>query len=221
MGPWPGTNAVSSPIGQSFVVIERISCCWSPRGKSQRPTEPLNSTSPTSARFERPANDAVLRPVLAQLLDPEAVVLVRAFDRNAKLLGENAGTAAMVDVAVGQQDFLDRDARLRGRRLEPRQVAARVDERAAHRRGAPQQGAILLQRRHRDYRGLERRLCFAHFQGSVADRGSSVAVAGGSPFIEAATASACRSTRSRLPPASFDRSSSLQPRRISSANSNG
>ena len=40
-----------------------------------------------------------------------------------------------------------------GRGLEPRQVAAGIDEGAAHRRGAPQQGAILLQRRHRDDRG--------------------------------------------------------------------
>src|SRR5205085_11660728 len=49
IGPWPGTKAVSSPIGHSRVVIDRISCCWSPRGKSQRPTEPWNSTSPTVA----------------------------------------------------------------------------------------------------------------------------------------------------------------------------
>ena len=39
-------------VGQSFVVIEAISCAWSPRGKSQRPTDPLNSTSPTKASFD-------------------------------------------------------------------------------------------------------------------------------------------------------------------------
>ena len=44
-----------------------------------------------------------------------------------------------------------------------------------------------------------------HFQGSVADQGWSVAIAGGSFFIDAATASAWRITRSTLPPASLAR----------------
>src|SRR5438309_5078407 len=39
IGPWPGTKAVSSPIGHRRVVMDWISCCWSPWGKSQRPTE--------------------------------------------------------------------------------------------------------------------------------------------------------------------------------------
>ena len=108
----------------------------------------------------------------------------------------------MVDMAVGQQDLLDRDSGLRRRRLEPRQVAARIDERAAHRLGAPDQRAILLQRRHRNDRRAQRRL--AHFHGS-AGRGCEVAIAGGSFFIEAATASAWRITRSTLPPASLAR----------------
>src|SRR6185437_3007702 len=48
-GPCPGTKVTSSPSGQSFPVIERISSAPSPRGKSLRPTEPRNSTSPTKA----------------------------------------------------------------------------------------------------------------------------------------------------------------------------
>ena len=128
-----------------------------------------------------------LRAVLGQPLDPEAVVLVRAFDRHAKLFGEDAGRAAMVDMAVGQQDLLDRDAGLRRRRLEPRQIAAGIDEGAAHRRRAPQQGAILLQRRHRDDRRAQRR---ARSFGPAARE--QVASAGGSSFIDAATASARR-----------------------------
>ena len=62
----------------------------------------------------------------------------------------------MVDVAVGEQDLLDRHAGLGRRRLQPVEVAAGIDERAAHRLGAPQQGAILLQRGDRDDRRLER-----------------------------------------------------------------
>ena len=57
-----------------------------------------------------------LRAVLGEPVDPEAVVLVRPFDRDAELLGEDAGLAAMVDMAVGQQDLLDRHAGLLARR---------------------------------------------------------------------------------------------------------
>src|SRR5207302_928435 len=111
------------------------------------------------------AGNAVLGTVLGQPVDPVDVGLVRPLDWDAKLLGKYAGAAAMIDVAVRQQDLLDRHSRLRHRRLEPRQVAAGIDEGAAHRRGAPQQGAILLQRRHWNDRRSEGR--FAHFGGSA------------------------------------------------------
>ena len=55
-------------------------------------------------------------PSSASRVDPEAILFVRPFDRHAELLGENAGAAAMVDMAVGQQDLLDRHARLLRRR---------------------------------------------------------------------------------------------------------
>ncbi len=45
----PATNRTASPSGHSCVGIERISVAWSPRGKSVRPIEPWNSTSPTKA----------------------------------------------------------------------------------------------------------------------------------------------------------------------------
>src|SRR3546814_4143007 len=66
--------------------------------------------------------------------------------------------AAMIDMAVGEQDLLDRDAMMRGRRLQFRQIAAGIDEGALHRLGAPQQGAILLERGDGDDRGAERGL---------------------------------------------------------------
>src|SRR5205809_1093779 len=124
----------------------------------------------------------------------------------------------MVDMAVRKQDLLDRDSRLLSRGLQARQVGARVDEGAAHRRRAPQQGAILLQRRDGQDCRLERWV--VHFNGS-AGLGCSVAMLGGSSFIAAETCSAARMTRSTLPPASLARSWSDQPRRISSANSSG
>jgi hypothetical protein len=56
----------------------------------------------------------------------------------------------MIDMAVGQQDLLDRHPGLSSCSFQPGQIAARIDERCAHRRSAPEQGAILLQRRNRD-----------------------------------------------------------------------
>ena len=47
--PWPGTKVMSSPSGHSRLRIEFRSWSWLPRGKSVRPIEPRNSTSPTKA----------------------------------------------------------------------------------------------------------------------------------------------------------------------------
>ena len=69
-----------------------------------------------SGRFEGAADDAVSGAVLGEAVDPVTVGLVRAFDRNAELLGQQPSAAAMVDMAVGQQDLLDRDPGL----LQPR-----------------------------------------------------------------------------------------------------
>jgi hypothetical protein len=82
--------------------------------------------------FERLAGDAVARAVLGEPGDPEAVVLVRALDLHAQLVGEDPGRSAMVDMAVGEQDLLDRHARLpspppsagRGRRRDRRRRRA-------------------------------------------------------------------------------------------------
>ena len=67
----------------------------------------------------------------------------------------------MVDMAVGEQDLLDRHpvlaaAAFSRSRSPPGSVKAPL-----HRLGAPDQAAILLQRRHRDDRGLERRIVMA------------------------------------------------------------
>src|SRR3546814_9646549 len=54
------------------------------------------------------------------------------------IVGGRLRLAAMIDMAVGEQDLLDRDAMMRGRRLQFRQIAAGIDEGALHRLGAPQ-----------------------------------------------------------------------------------
>ena len=104
------------------------------------------------------AGDAILPAILFQTRDPEAVRLVRTLDRDAKLLGKRPRLAAMVDMAVGEDDLLDSSRRaVRRRRLQPRQIAAGIDERPLHRGGAPEQGAVLLKRSDGHDRGPERR----------------------------------------------------------------
>ena len=50
IGPWPGTKVTSSPRGQSFSTTDRTRAAGSLCGKSVRPTDPLNRTSPTCAK---------------------------------------------------------------------------------------------------------------------------------------------------------------------------
>ena len=74
----------------------------------------------------------------------------------------------MVDMAVGEQDLLDRHTFCAGRRLQPVEIAAGIGEGAPHRPGAPDQAAILLERRHRDDHGAKRRFGHCRRDGSAA-----------------------------------------------------
>ena len=111
-----------------------------------------------AVRFEHLAADAVIAAVILQPRDPEAVRLVRPFDRHAELVAEDLGRAAMVDMAVGEEDLLDLHLVLRRRRLQPVEVAAGIGEGALHRLGAPEEGGVLLERRDGHDDGLEGRL---------------------------------------------------------------
>src|SRR4051794_3024664 len=95
---------------------------------------------------------------------------MRSFDWNAEFFRENTGRAAMVDMTVGEEDFLDCDARLLGGRLEARQVAPGIDECAAHRLRAPDEAAVLLQWSDRNDRGFQRRLTHCAGASSTGDR---------------------------------------------------
>ena len=172
--------------------------------------------------LERPGLDPIPLTVLGQLRNPITVCLVRPLDQDPQLLGEHAGLPAMVDMPVGQQDLLDLYAGLPNRIAQLRQVAAGVHERPFIGRRAPDQRTVLLQRRNRDDRGTEGRESFGHVGHlAAAVTAGKVAIEDGTSFIERATASAPRMTRSTLPPASLARFGSDHPRRISSANRRG
>ncbi len=117
---------------------------------------------------------AVFRPVLVEPLQPEAVGLVRALDRHAQVVRQRLRLAGMIDMAVRQQDLLDLHAGLRDRGPDLRQVAAGIDHRRLHRRGAPQDRAVLLDRGDDDDGGAERRLGLCHISkiGAYEDSGN-------------------------------------------------
>lgn len=108
---------------------------------------------------EWPAGDAIF--AVTELVDPELVILLRPLDRYAQFFREDARAAAMVDMAMGDEQLFDRHALFGGSALEHVEIAARIYERAAHCFRTPQQGAVLLERRHREDNGLDRGL-FCH-----------------------------------------------------------
>lgn len=125
-----------------------------------------------AARFERHPAHAILATVLGEPVDPEPIGLVRSLDPDAELGGELAREAAMVDMAMGDQDLLDRDFVLLRRRAQPVEIAAGIDEGAAHRLRAPEQAAILLERRDRHDRHAHRGIGHGRQIEGVADGGN-------------------------------------------------
>ena len=69
-----------------------------------------------------------------------------ALDADAKRLGQFGGTASMVEMAMGEQDFLQVRPGFRQCRLDEIEVAARVYHRRTVGPFAHQQGTVLLKR---------------------------------------------------------------------------
>jgi len=99
--------------------------------------------------------EAVFRGLFRQGLDQEKVVLVRPFDRNAKVAGEVPGSRRVIEMAMRQQNLLDGHADLRRRLLDPFEVAARIAHGAAHVFVIPQKRAVLLERCDGENGGLQ------------------------------------------------------------------
>src|SRR3546814_14372545 len=57
-----------------------------------------------AVRLERPSGDSVTAPGIGQPLDPEAVRLMRAFDRHAQFFGKDSGRADMIDMAMDDEN---------------------------------------------------------------------------------------------------------------------
>lgn len=90
-------------------------------------------------------------------VDPVLVGGVRSLDRGAGALGHLGDPAGVIGVAVGDPDLLDGHALVAGDAQQLVDLAAGIDDRGLHRLGAPDQGAVLLQRRDRSHEGADRK----------------------------------------------------------------
>ena len=126
------------------------------------------------------ARKAVAAALFGQALQQEAVVLVGALNGHAMGPGEAGSAAGMVQMAVGQEHLLERNIMLRNGFLEKLQIAAGIDHRRLHGSGAPQERAVLPERRHRHDKGLERQIghVFRHKAGRGAPQRNSRAKGG-------------------------------------------
>src|SRR5262249_17609270 len=83
---------------------------------------------------------------LNDLLQQKRIGPVRAFDRYFELCLQAGGGADVIDMAVGQPDFLDRNTGFGNGALDVREVAAGIDDHGTLARLAPQHRAVLLKR---------------------------------------------------------------------------
>src|ERR1700730_4337185 len=112
--------------------------------------DPVALMKPAVRRKIAHACHAKPRAAHHYIVEQEFVGHVRAFDRHLERVAQLGGAADMIDMAVGQPDLLHSDVRLLDRGLNFRNVAAGVDHHGFPGGLAPDQGAVLLEQRHRD-----------------------------------------------------------------------
>jgi len=101
------------------------------------------------------ALDAVFRGLSFDALQERQVVLVRADDIDAELFLQFLGAAGVVQMTVGQPDFLDLQAVLLDYPDNDRDVATGIDDHPFLRIGIEENGAVLLEGGYRNDAGLE------------------------------------------------------------------
>ncbi len=90
------------------------------------------------------------------LVDPELVVLVRAFDGQSGAFAQIGRAATVIQVPVGDPDLLQRQPARAHQLDQPLGLGPGIDDRRLVGPGAPDQGAVLPKRRHRHDQGADR-----------------------------------------------------------------
>src|SRR5690606_33115031 len=85
--------------------------------------------------------------LLRQLIDPERIFALRAFERHAEALRELGRLSAVIDVTVREEDLLEARTGLRERGLDALEIAARIEDGGAIRLLADEQRTVLHERR--------------------------------------------------------------------------
>ena len=111
--------------------------------------------SPSSSQRSGVTLRAPLSPIRqalrGQAVEQNLVGRMRALDRQAAVRFLELGRASgVVDVAVREQNFLDREADLLDGGVDAIEIAAGIDHRTPHSFLVPQQRAVLLERRDRN-----------------------------------------------------------------------
>ncbi len=102
--------------------------------------------------------NAIARALFFNLVEQPLIILVRANDRAAGALFDGGGGAGMVEMAMGQPDRDDLDAKLLGGGHQPVNLTAGINEHAFHGLAVPDQRGVLLERRDGNDADVELRL---------------------------------------------------------------
>src|SRR5689334_4620471 len=116
----------------------------------------IAALQPAVRREYSERRETVTAARLRQLIDPELICDVRAFNRQLESLDQRSSSAAMVEMTMGDEDFVERDVDTFDRTQNALDIAPRVYNCTTPGLLAHQQRAVLLKRRDRDDRELDR-----------------------------------------------------------------
>ena len=119
-----------------------------------------------AVRLDGAGRNAVLGSAFRQAGKQPVIIAMRPDDLDAGALGELGGAAGVIDMAVGEQNAVEREFHLGHAAQDALDIAAGVDDHATHGLGRPEQRTILLEGRDRQDCRPERQGRFAHRDAS-------------------------------------------------------
>jgi hypothetical protein len=127
---------------------------WPGQCSTSKRCAPSATLSPSPSQWSGVAHGkTVAATLLLQSLQQKLVAPVGTLDRHvAERLAQFVGAAGVIQMAMRQPDALDADAGLLDRGEDTVDLAARIHHHPLHGAFVPENGAVLLERRHGDDR---------------------------------------------------------------------